>query len=142
VSKAYISASLRRQVKMDASGRCGYCRSAEEITGSNLVVDHLIPEVLGGAVVRENLWMACDECNEFKANRTYANDPVTGEQTPLFNPRQQLWAEHFIWSVDGYYIIGITSIGRTTVHALRLNRVLLVTARYYWVQFGLHPPPD
>jgi hypothetical protein len=140
VSKAYISASLRRQLKIDAGGRCGYCRSAEELTGQNLVVDHLIPEVLGGTAVRENLWMACDECNEFKANRTHANDPVTSEQTPLFNPRTQIWAEHFAWSADGDYIIGITLIGRTTVHALRLNRELLVSARRYWVLFGLHPP--
>jgi hypothetical protein len=60
----------------------------------------------------------------------------------LFDPRRQIWTEHFRWSETGEEIIGLTAIGRTTVHALHLNRPLLVNARLAWVTAGWHPPPD
>jgi hypothetical protein len=140
VNKAYISTRLRRQLKADAGDRCGYCRSSEVLTAIPLVVDHIKAEALGGLTVRENLWLACTRCNGHKTNRTHAVDPVTSVEVPLFNPRAQVWAEHFAWSDDGLYVVGLTAIGRATIQALHLNRPLLVDARRFWVQFGLHPP--
>ncbi|MGH2371755.1 MAG: HNH endonuclease, partial [Chloroflexota bacterium] len=80
-------------------------------------------------------------CNEFKGRRTGAVDPASGEHVPLFNPRKQTWGEHFCWSQDGTQIIGISSIGRATVEALRLNNDLIMAARRRWVAVGWHPPP-
>ena len=40
---------------------------------------------------------------------------------PLFNPRQQVWAEHFIWTLDGLEIRGTTTTGRATCNRLDLN---------------------
>src|SRR5437762_6157596 len=105
-------------------------------------LDHLIPESLGGLSEEENLWLACSLCNDHKANRIAAVDPVTGETVRLFDPRHQLWNEHFRWNKTGDRIIGITATGRATVAALHLNRPSLVAARQAWVAVGWHPPRD
>ena len=107
-----------------------------------LDIDHLIPEALGGETIRENLWLACSRCNDFKGGRTKSLDPFTRESTPLFNPRTQRWTEHFSWSVAGERILGRTPTGRATVEALRLNNEFIVIARQFWVEAGRWPPPD
>ncbi|MCP4680565.1 MAG: HNH endonuclease, partial [Deltaproteobacteria bacterium] len=66
----------------------------------------------GGPTTEENLWLACRRCNEFKGSRTRARDPQTGIMKTLFNPRKQIWSEHFVWSKDGGEIIGKTACGR------------------------------
>lgn len=135
-----ISAQLRQQVIADAGFRCGYCLSDETVTGAPLSFDHIIPVAAGGLTRRENLWLACRTCNEQKGARTNAGDPETGEVTPIFNPRVQIWSEHFAWSEDGISVIGLTATGRATVVALQLNRNKLQSARRRWVQAGWHPP--
>jgi hypothetical protein len=105
-------------------------------------IDHLLPECLGGTTEEDNLWLACSLCNDHKSGRVTAFDPITGEPTPLFNPRRQVWSEHFCWSVNGDRIVGLTSVGRATVKALNLNRAALVLARRAWVSVGWHPPKD
>jgi HNH endonuclease len=107
-----------------------------------LEYEHLYPEARGGVTVRENLWLACTRCNDFKGDRTDAVDPQTGETVPLFNPRTQSWTEHFSWSLDGTLIIGLTQIGRATVVALRLNNEFIVVARRFWVEAGWWPPTE
>ena len=137
---SYISVTLQQQVREDAGQRCGYCLSAEIITGIPLEIEHIIPESIGGSTVRENLWLACHRCNKFKGNRTDAVDPVTQAATPLFNPRLQTWREHFQWSVDGTRVIGMTPSGRVTVEALQMNNEYVVEARRFWIFAGWHPP--
>ncbi len=138
----YVPVSLRRQVRIDARCRCGYCQSAEFISGIKYEVEHLLPLALGGRTVRENLWLACPHCNPSKKDRTEAIDPVTSLVTPLYNPRQQSWYDHFCWSSDGILIIGISAIGRATVQALHMNNDYVVTARRFWVAVGRHPPSE
>ena len=84
--------------------------------------------------------MVCTRCNQFKGSKTHAVDPQTGEAVPLFNPRAQVWAEHFVWGGDETEITGRTACGRATVKALRLNRELAVLARRRWVSVGWHSP--
>lgn len=105
-------------------------------------IEHIIPSALGGLTEESNLWLACSLCNEHKGIRVAAPDPLSDEFVPLFNPRQQVWQEHFAWSEDGERIIEQTAVGRATVTALRLNRALLVRSRRIWVAAGLHPPAD
>ncbi|HLE29615.1 MAG TPA: HNH endonuclease [Anaerolineales bacterium] len=142
MTSAYVSAKLRRQVREDAGTRCGYCRSSEALTGAPLHIDHILPIALGGQTIRENLWLACYRCNEFKGDRTHAVDPETNETVALFNPRTQGWREHFDWSMDGTRIVGQTPCSRATVVALRLNNDYMVEARRYWVEAGWHPPEE
>jgi hypothetical protein len=142
MSKARVGRRLRAQVRADAGGRCGYCRSSEEFTGAPLEIEHVIPQALGGPTRRDNLWAACRQCNALKGDRIEAIDPVTGTLAPLFNPRREVWAEHFAWIEGGAHIAGRTPPGRATVAALALNRPLLVRARQRWVAAGWHPPEE
>ena len=142
MSKAHISKALRQRVKEQAKRRCGYCLSQERITGQPLDVDHIIPEARGGPTEEENLWLMCGKCNQYKGDAVIAPDPLTGEHVPLFNPRAQVWSDHFAWSPEGDRIIGLTAIGRATVTLVKLNRVELINARRLWVSVGWHPPKD
>lgn len=108
---------------------------------ARLEIEHIIPLSKGGCNDESNLWIACPLCNSHKGDRIQAKDPETNQIFPLFNPRTQIWQEHFQWSEDGTRIIGKTPIGRATVNALRLDSdpdALLV--RSYWVEAGWHPP--
>lgn len=140
--RPYIPDRLRQQVAEEASYRCGYCLTAEKYSGMRLHIDHIIPLAAGGSSERENLWLACTLCNSYKGSQTHATDPLTGKTTPLFNPRTQIWSNHFFWSPDGTHIIGRTDCGRATVAALHLNNAFIVEARRYWVNVGWHPPED
>ena len=133
---------MRAQVLADAGGRCGYCLSSEEITGTPLEIEHIVPEALGGLTTQGNLWAVCRYCNLLKSDQVAVVDPDTTEFTALFNPRTQRWSDHFVWSEGGLYIRGRTPIGRATVVVLDLNRALLVRARAYWMSAGWHPPKD
>ena len=140
MSAVRIDRRLRAQVLAEASGRCGYCRSSEEITGAPLEIEHLLPEARGGTTSRPNLWAACRQCNVLKGDRVEALDPESGSMAALFNPRDQRWAEHFAWIEGGALIAGRTPTGRATVAVLQLNRPLLIRARRRWISAGWHPP--
>lgn len=142
MSKTTIPSRLRKLIRAQGQYRCGYCRSAETVTGISLEIEHLIPEAAGGASDEKNLWLACVTCNKIKSAQTHGRDPVSGRRVRLFNPRTQSWKEHFAWSADGTEIIGKTSCGRATIIALQLNRLQLVIARRHWVTADLHPPKD
>ncbi len=98
MSQAYISKSLRKHVAMQAKHRCGYCLTTETIVGTPMEIDPIIPQSLGGPTEEDNLWLACSLCNNHKGNRIAMADPLTGESVPLFNPRRQVWLEHFAWT--------------------------------------------
>ena len=83
----HISKPLRQRVNEQAKRRCGYCLSSEAIVGAPMELDHIIPQSLGGLDEENNLWLACPLCNQHKADRIAALDPITGEIVRLFNPR-------------------------------------------------------
>ena len=97
------------------------------------------PQSKGGPTSFENICLACRSCNEYKSDLTEAQDPLTGEVVPLFNPRMQQWSEHFTWSLNAAQVEGQTTIGRATIAALRMNNPVIVAARYRWAISGLHP---
>lgn len=138
----YVPKALRERVAAQARQRCGYCLTTERITGAPMEIDHIIPHSLGGPTEENNLWLACSMCNDYKGNQIAAPDPLTGEDVRLFDPRHQIWRDHFAWSPEGDRIIGKTSCGRATVHALNLNRPLLARSRRIWIAAGWHPPKD
>ena len=142
MSRAYISVELRRQIRLDAAARCGYCHTSEEFVGMPLEIEHIVPEAVGGQTVRENLWLACTRCNDFKGDRIQAPDPQGEGPVSLFNPRTHIWTEHFSWTPDGLYIRGRTPIGRATVEMLRCNNEFILIARRFWVESGRWPPAD
>ncbi len=103
---------------------------------------------MGGSDALDNLALACRRCNERRYNFVAGVDPETQEIVPIFNPRQQMWAEHFVWQDQGIVIEGTTPIGRATCLRLDLNDTRypendsIRETRRFWIQTGLHPTPD
>ena len=136
----YVSEEIRSRVRLQAGDRCGYCLSPQHLVMGTLEIEHILPKAAGGSSEETNLWLACRLCNNFKSSQTHATDPHTGELVALFHPRNQSWHDHFLWDRNGTYILGKTACGRATVAALRLNNLIAVTVRQYWVAAGWHPP--
>jgi hypothetical protein len=139
---SYISQDLKTQIQQIDRQRCCYCLTSEANSGISMTFDHIYPVSKGGITTFENLCLACRSCNEFKGILTEYLDSVTNKNYPLFNPRLQQWSEHFCWSLDGTKIEGLTSIGRATILALKMNNSVIVAARKRWVVAGWHPPND
>lgn len=102
---------------------------------------------MGGSDELGNLALACRRCNERRYNFTTGTDPETKLENPIFQPRQQVWVEHFIWTADGVKIFSLTPIGRATCNRLDLNDEFhndefIQRARRFWVRGGWHPPSD
>jgi HNH endonuclease len=136
----YISEALKAKVREAAKDRCGYCQSSQKYVLGILEIEHIIPKVTGGNDEEENLWLSCRLCNSYKGIQVGAIDPIRERKVKLFNPRTQRWVQHFTWSEDGAYIVGLTTCGRATVSALQLNNIYAVTVRQSWVSVGWHPP--
>ena len=68
----------------------------------------------------------------------HVEDPLTGEQVPLFHPVRQQWSEHFRFK--GYALEGLTATGRATVAMLDLNHLRRQRIRQVEEAFGLYPP--
>jgi hypothetical protein len=141
-----ISQLIKQAVRRRASYLCEYCHSPEKISTSRFTIEHLHPRSLGGSDDLENLALACSRCNQRRYNFITGRDQETASISPLFNPREQAWGNHFIWSSDGTKVIGITSIGRATGDRLDLNderykgERSIQEARALWLQAGWHPP--
>lgn len=86
----------------------------------------------------ENSCLACAHCNSAKGPNAAGYDPETDNLVPLFNPRQDVWAEHFVW--DGPLLIGLSPIGRATIDVLNINDAICVEQRQYLIQVDLFPP--
>lgn len=134
---AYIPELLRAKVIERAQSRCEYCLLSQSGQAATFHIDHVVPMVNGGQTVTENLALACVSCSLRKAAKQYAIDPMTGEEASLFNPRREMWADHFRW--DEFKVDGITAIGRATVNALNMNRALMLAIREEEAFFGRHP---
>ncbi len=140
-SNHYINEATRNQVRQRANYLCEYCHASEKWQYVRFTVDHVIPLDRAGSNSLNNLALACFHCNRRKSNKITAIDPESSLAAPLFNPRSDIWQEHFIWSADRIHIIGLTSTGRATVAALALNRMRIINIRAADLAIGRHPPP-
>lgn len=129
--------SAKRFVYERAQGCREYCRTYDTNTGQTMHVEHILPN---GDNDLENLCLACANCNLSKAVAVLVVDALTSVTVPLFNPRRQLWSDHFLWSDNYTKIQGRTAIGRATVERLKMNRLRMVSVRQRWVKADLHPP--
>jgi HNH endonuclease len=115
----YIPTALRREVIERAGNHCEYCMLPAGVAFFPHEVDHVVAEKHGGATDIDNLALACWRCNRHKGSDLTSFDPQTRRLSPLFNPRTQVWAEHFAYEKER--VVGLTPEGRTTVNLLRLN---------------------
>jgi len=103
-----ISDLTRQAVRERASYLCEYCHSPERLSANHFTIDHIIPRSLEGSDDISNLALACRRCNERRYNFVAGVDPETQEIVPLFNPRGQKWADHFLWVEGGVVIQGVS----------------------------------
>ena len=133
-----ISARLRAEVVRRAGNRCEYCGLSQTGQEATFHIDHVVPQSGGGPTTGNNLALACVSCSLRKWAHQTAFEPETGEELPLFNPRTQIWGDHFRW--EGETIVPLTPTGRATVAALALNRPVIVVIRREEAIRGRHPP--
>ncbi len=120
-----------------ADHRCEYCRAPEAIFNFPFEIEHITPISRGGTDEESNLALACRSCNIHKSNHLTGTDESTGNETLLFNPRQDKWDEHFQIDRESGAINGVTPEGRATVSRLRMNAFLQSEARLLWIGLGL-----
>jgi hypothetical protein len=134
-----LSALIQAQVRQRADYLCEYCHASERWQYVSFTVDHIVPRSLGGNDRPENLALACFHCNRRKTNRVTATTE-SGDEIALFNPRKDVWNDHFVWSTNGLEILGLTLLGSATVEALVLNRERVISIRAADKEIGRHPP--
>ena len=115
----YIPKEVRDVVIERGAGRCEYCLIKESDTFVGCQIDHIISEKHNGQTVEENLAYACAYCNRFKGSDIGSIATSTGEFTRFFNPRTDLWKEHF--ELSDFRISPLTPIGETTSQILKFN---------------------
>jgi HNH endonuclease len=141
MSKTYVSASLRRLVIDRAQSRCEYCLLPQMLTVSSHQVDHVIAEKHDGATDEANLALSCSTCNYAKGSDIASVDAEMGEIVRLYNPRQDVWGDHFQVESDSGMIQPLTAIGRVTARLLRLNPAGRVAERKLWIRAGVLVAP-
>ena len=134
-----ISAQLRRKVESRAGQVCEYCLIHANDVYVGCQVDHVISEKHGGPTVLENLAFACSCCNRQKGSDVGSIDKATGGFIRLFNPRTDLWSDHF--RMVGVRIAWRTPMGEATVRLLKLNDPLRIEERETLKRNGKYPSP-
>jgi hypothetical protein len=127
------------QVAERAGHRCEYCHAPEAIFNFAFEIEHIIPAGRGGHDDENNRALSCRSCNLFKSDQLDGIDPQTGKCVSLFNPRQNLWEEHFHVDQKSGRVMGLTPVGRATVDRLQMNRGAQLRARQQWMRLRLFP---
>ena len=77
------------------------------------------------------LALACDRCNAYKGPNFTSIDPDTRTVVALFNPRGDVWSDHFVFRRG--HIVGLTPTGRATVRLRNMNAPRRVELREAWL---------
>ncbi len=133
---ARLSSAIRTQVRQRAKARCEYCGLPEGLSKFDHQVDHIVPDRHGGTDENVNLAWACFRCNNSKGTDIGTIDFETGQRVWLFDPRNDIWEEHFEIDADGE-IVGRTVIGRATARLLMMNASPLSRLRITLIEAGL-----
>ena len=132
----YISESLRKQVENRADNLCEYCLIPIEETYFGGEIDHIVGIKHDGETVLENLALACQPCNRSKGSDLGSNSVAAKILTRFYNPRIDVWADHFQVNEDAE-IIPLTEIGEVTVRIFKFNEFERVLERQGLIELGL-----
>jgi hypothetical protein len=125
--------AAREFVRFRANNACEYCRIPQDTTPViPFHVEHIVSSQHHGADEPGNLALACDRCNAYKGPNLTSIDPDTGALVALFNPRQDVWQDHFV--LRSGHILGLTPAGRATVRLLNMNAARRVELRQTWLK--------
>lgn len=119
MSQPHLPAALRAAVRKRAGERCEYCLMPE--TGAFFLhePDHIIATQHRGESNLENLALACIQCNRLKGPNVASVDPKTKQIVRLFNPRTDVWRDHF--RAESGRIIPLTDVARATAALLSFD---------------------
>ncbi|HEY2416132.1 MAG TPA: HNH endonuclease signature motif containing protein [Pirellulaceae bacterium] len=129
-----MDAALRQFVRTRADNRCEYCRLPQHAVDGVLQIEHIMARQHGGGDEPENLALACDQCNLHKGPNLSAVDPDSSQVVQLFDPRRQIWIDHFY--CRGAEIAGRTAVGRATARLLNMNSRFRVKLRAVLMAIG------
>jgi hypothetical protein len=132
----WISPELRQAIADRAKLLCEYCLIAEADTFYGCEVDHIISLKHGGSSEADNLAYACALCNRSKGS-DIGSISTTGEFIRFFNPRTDLWSDHF--RLESAAIHPLTTIGEVTAHILEFNNSARLHEREEMIRFGKYP---
>jgi hypothetical protein len=120
--------ATRRLVRERAGDLFEYCRLPQAVQPFVAFhVEHVVPRKHGGSDDPSNLALACERCNAFKGPNLSGVDQITNRVERLFDPRSQVWDEHF--EREDARIRGRTPTGRATVDVLAMNEARRVRLR-------------
>ena len=129
---------LKLAVKKRANENCEYCRLPEYVVHHIHEVDHVLPIKHGGITTIENLAVACWRCNRHKGTDVGSFDFETdGALTRFFNPRKDVWTEHFQVLESGE-VKSVTAEARVTVKILQINGAERIEERRELIEAGLY----
>lgn len=132
---SYIPEKLRKEIAKRANYRCEYCKIPQLPIQLKHEPDHILPRKHGGENTLENLAFACFYCNRHKGTDISGFDDLTENLTAFFNPRTQIWTEHF--QILNAEIIPLTPEARVTVKILQLNVAEKIEQRQALVELGV-----
>ena len=116
---------------------CEYCHAPEAVFNLPFEVEHIVPISQRGGKSENNLALSCRSCNLYKSDSVSAFDEMSEQKVRFFNPRQDVWSEHFSIAENTGKIKALTSIGRVTILSLRINRKAQLAARIQWLKLKL-----
>ena len=124
--------AIKDLVRTRAGNACEYCRIPQDATPLiSFHIEHIVSRQHGGSDEPDSLALACDRCNAYKGPNLTSIDPDTSATVVLFNPRQDIWGDHF--AVRGGRITGLTPKGRASVRLLNMNASRRVELREAWL---------
>ena len=132
-----MNRALEREVRLRARELCEYCRLPQTSHRTKFHIDHIVAQQHQGPTTAGNLALSCSHCNLHKGTNLTGIDPSSRQIVLLFNPREQLWREHFKW--DGALAVGLSACGRATVALLQMNSGIRVRIRAELIAAGLFP---
>jgi hypothetical protein len=94
-------------------------------------VEHIVSRQHGGTDDPGGLALACDRCNAYKGPNLTSIDPDTRTVVALFNPRADVWSDHF--EVRRGHVVGLTPTGCATLRLLNMNAPRRVELRGEWL---------
>lgn len=116
---------------------CEYCHAPEVVFNFPFEVEHIIPLSRKGSNDLENLALSCRSCNLYKSNSIAGFDEFTRQEVEFYNPRKDIWTQHFSIDETTGEVKSLSEIGRITVSSLRINSLAQIAARIQWLKLEL-----
>ncbi|MBX2889729.1 MAG: HNH endonuclease [Saprospiraceae bacterium] len=114
----YIPESIRQFVAERANYQCAYCLLPQHIAGFQFEIDHIVSIKHRGSSSPDNLAFSCPICNGNKGSDL--GTFVENQLVRFFNPRKDVWSEHF--ELSHGKILPKTPTGEATAQIFDFNR--------------------